>query len=371
MLVVTWRSCWSIGVALRHRLQHPSRATIAASSDRSTSESSTTNSSPPCRLTVSEARTHSTRRSRDRLQQPVADRVPERVVDVLEAVEVQEQHRDLVLVARGQRDRLADPVVEKHPVRQAGQEVVLGRVRHLLRHRPRRAHVAEHDDRAGRPSLRGRGSGRRSPRSGSRCRPACTRTQFGGSLHVRVAPDRLSVGSRGSGARLVASRIRNTSPIGLPLGLRQRPAGHGFGGEVEERDRARDVGADHGVADAVERDLGALLLDEQRLLHGLALDRVAERPQQAARLDLALDEVVLRAFLQGLRRQRARRRRPVKHDQGTRGAAACARRTASRPCARADRGRAGSCRRRAPRVLLGVGHALDVGQLVSFARRAR
>ena len=43
---------------------------------------------------------------------------------------------------------------------------------------------------------------------------------------------------------------------------------------------------------------------EQRLFHGLALDRVAQGPQQAARLDLALDEVVLRAFLQRLGGQR-------------------------------------------------------------------
>ena len=38
-----------------------------------------------------------------------------------------------------------------------------------------------------------------------------------------------------------------------------------------------------GVADAVERDLGALLLREQRLFHGLALDRVAQGAHQPAR----------------------------------------------------------------------------------------
>ena len=54
----------------------------------------------------------------------------------------------------------------------------------------------------------------------------------------------------------------------------------------------------------IERDLGALLFVEQRLLHDLALDRVAQGPQQPARLDLALDEIVLRAFLQRLCGQR-------------------------------------------------------------------
>ena len=37
-----------------------------------------------------------------------------------------------------------------------------------------------------------------------------------------------------------------------------------------------------------------------RAFHGLALDGVAQRPQQPARLDLALDEIVLCALLQGL-----------------------------------------------------------------------
>ena len=59
----------------------------------------------------------------------------------------------------------------------------------------------------------------------------------------------------------------------------------------------RDVGANDGVADAVERDLGAFLFHEQRFFHGLALDRIAQRPQQPARLDLAFDQIILRAFL--------------------------------------------------------------------------
>ena len=41
-----------------------------------------------------------------------------------------------------------------------------------------------------------------------------------------------------------------------------------------------------------------------RVLEGLALDRVAHRPKQAVRVDPALDEVVLRALLQGLDGQR-------------------------------------------------------------------
>ena len=61
-------------------------------------------------------------------QQFVADRVAERVVDGLEAVEVdaQQGHR---LARAAQADRLVQPLAKAHPVRQAGQLVV---VRHAL-----------------------------------------------------------------------------------------------------------------------------------------------------------------------------------------------------------------------------------------------
>ena len=64
--------------------------------------------------------------SRDRLQQLVADGVPEAVVDDLEAVEVEEQHRRAALgvVALGAPDRLVEAVDEQHAVREAGERVV-------------------------------------------------------------------------------------------------------------------------------------------------------------------------------------------------------------------------------------------------------
>ena len=101
----------------------------------------------------------------DGLKKLVADRMSQGIVDVLEAVQIQKQHRDSFLVTRRQGDRLADPVVQQHAIGQTGQKVVLGRMGHLQRHRPGRAHVAENDDGSGRLALRGRGWGRRSPRS--------------------------------------------------------------------------------------------------------------------------------------------------------------------------------------------------------------
>ena len=55
------------------------------------------------------------------LQHQVADVVAERVVDVLEAVEVHQQHGQRAPRARAPLDRRAQPVVEQHPVGQAGQ----------------------------------------------------------------------------------------------------------------------------------------------------------------------------------------------------------------------------------------------------------
>src|SRR6266403_1929769 len=120
-------------------------------------------------------------------------------------------------------------------------------------------------------------------------------TQFGGRCTARFCPMALSIGL-GVVSRLAASRIRKTSAIGRPAAS--------FCDEIEEGDFSRDVRANHGVADAIERDLGAFLFHEQRLFHALALDGIAQGSQKPPRVDLAFDEIVLRAFLQGLRGQR-------------------------------------------------------------------
>ena len=68
----------------------------------------------------------------DRRQQQIADRVAERVVDVLEPVEVEEQHGKLAAPAMRAGDRLSDPVREQRAVGQAGQRVVMRHVDHAL-----------------------------------------------------------------------------------------------------------------------------------------------------------------------------------------------------------------------------------------------
>ena len=64
-------------------------------------------------------------------QQLVAVVVPEVVVDQLEPVEVEEEHRGELSPARGALERLLEPVHEQHPVRQSRQLVVEGPLHQL------------------------------------------------------------------------------------------------------------------------------------------------------------------------------------------------------------------------------------------------
>ena len=52
----------------------------------------------------------------------------ERIVDDLESVEIDEQHREPPLVATGGIDRMTQQTVEHLPVRQAGQAVMRGEI---------------------------------------------------------------------------------------------------------------------------------------------------------------------------------------------------------------------------------------------------
>ncbi len=62
----------------------------------------------------------------DPAQQLVADAVAQRVVDRLEIVEPEHQHRDLLRAAPGVQQHLVHVLAQQVAVRQAGQAVVLG-----------------------------------------------------------------------------------------------------------------------------------------------------------------------------------------------------------------------------------------------------
>ena len=85
------------------------------------------NSSPPSRATKSVLRAQAGEAGGDRFQKLVADHVAERVVDALEFVDVDIEHRQLP-VRRGVGQFALEPFVEQRAVRQVGQRVVMGEV---------------------------------------------------------------------------------------------------------------------------------------------------------------------------------------------------------------------------------------------------
>ena len=97
-------------------------ASEAASSMLAMPTRNTTNSSPPKRATVSVARTMRRSRSATEVSSAVADRMAERIVDLLELVEIDEQHGAAVERAR-RAQRVLELVVEEGAVRQAGDGV--------------------------------------------------------------------------------------------------------------------------------------------------------------------------------------------------------------------------------------------------------
>ena len=80
---------------------------------------------------------------RHRLQQPVAGIVAERVVDVLEVVQVEEHDRDRALPALRERERVLHAVAEQVAVGEQRQRIVEGQLAQLLLERLALADVAE------------------------------------------------------------------------------------------------------------------------------------------------------------------------------------------------------------------------------------
>ena len=86
------------------------------------------NSSPPSRATTSPARDAGAQAAGDRLQQFVPDGVPERIVDPLELVDIDVEHRQLT-AGRQALQLMIEALAEQHAVRQIGQRVVMRHVR--------------------------------------------------------------------------------------------------------------------------------------------------------------------------------------------------------------------------------------------------
>jgi hypothetical protein len=92
---------------------------------------------------------------RDLGQQRIAGGVPERVIDVLEAVEIEAEHRHQVAVPLGARHRAVEMLVKLKAVGQAGEAIMHGEIANLILGEPTladaprgdgRRHREAHDD---------------------------------------------------------------------------------------------------------------------------------------------------------------------------------------------------------------------------------
>ena len=92
-----------------------------------------------------------------------------------------------------------------------------------------------------------------------------------------AAPMQHAIERVGHGLARDSSMSCSTSPIGRPRASSHRPAREAFGHGIQVVDARAGVGADHRVADRLQRDLGAILLREHRLLGALALGDVVNR----------------------------------------------------------------------------------------------
>ena len=131
------------------------RASRMASSGVSSSSATMANSSPPSRPTRSTSRTFSFSLAATSSSSAVARGVAERVVDVLEAIEVEAEYRHEVAVALGAGHSTFEVLIELYAVRQAGQRIVHGEESDLVLGVPaladaprgdRRRHGEAHDD---------------------------------------------------------------------------------------------------------------------------------------------------------------------------------------------------------------------------------
>ena len=74
--------------------------------------------------------------------------------------------------------------------------------------------------------------------------------------------------------------MRNTCSKALTCRLLQPPAGHPLGGGVDVGHSAREVRADHGVTNGIERGYGALFFVEERLFCRPVAEERSKRARQ-------------------------------------------------------------------------------------------
>src|ERR1700679_4385918 len=75
------------------------------------------------------------------------------VVDMLKAIHIQIEYRQLALVTMGEGERLSEPIIQQRSIGEVGQAIVVSQVGHGEGHRARRADIVKHYDGAGNLSI--------------------------------------------------------------------------------------------------------------------------------------------------------------------------------------------------------------------------
>ena len=232
---------------------------------------------------------------RDGLQQPVANGVTLRVIDVLELVEVEEEEGRRGVVAPGQGDRLGDAVVQQRPIRKAGKKIVLCQMPHSGGQGHRVGNIPEHHHGADEltvPVVDGGGRVFDWNALAMAGHENGVAAQVQGLVAMQDMVD-------GIGDRVPAAGVDEREDVGDRQSPRfgAGPATHRLGRGVQIIHTPRHVDRDDGVGDGIERDFGACLGDIYATLHLHALDDVAQRLWHQVIVVVAPGQPALRAAL--------------------------------------------------------------------------
>src|ERR1700735_1409580 len=202
----------------------------------------------------------------------------ERVIGVFEIVQIQKKHGNRSVLAAGQRNRLADPIVEQEAIRQTGNSVVLSVVGHFKRHRASRAHIVKNDN-----------------SSNDTAFPVGYRR--GGSFNrafKSVAPNKNTIRSESDGTVLLNRHFHRISSSfarsavndledfakRLTSSVFALPASQLFRHEIEIRNVSGNIRTENGIANGIEGDQGAFFFQIQRIFHHFSFNRVVQRARE-------------------------------------------------------------------------------------------
>jgi hypothetical protein len=226
----------------------------------------------------------------DPAQQLVTEEVSECVVNQLEAVDVDEQHRQSSAMALRECQRARQPIGQQQAIRQVGQLVVAGKVGHAQGQSANGADVSQHDPRTDDPSrLVMNGGGRMLDRTFH----AVAAQQRARAEQVRV----WGLGRRplelqgGALARRQVDDLQHLAerPAG---GLEQGPSGHRFSGGIHVGDSAGHIGADQAVADEAQGGADPFRFGDNGFTGRLALNSPANRVRQPIAIEPIGQQVV-------------------------------------------------------------------------------